>query len=129
MINALKNIDKSDYDKLFSDTEHCLKFLADYKWEDGFICRKCGNTHFCHGKTPHSRRCTRCKKEESARSHTFFHNCKIDLHEAFHIVLKVINNPQISTYALADEFGFRQMTCWRMKKLVENFKIDKKLKK
>lgn len=119
MLKILENIKKVQLDEQFSDEEKCLKFLADLKWKDGFICRKCGNTHYCAGKTPFSRRCTRCKTEESARSHTFFHNCRINIKEAFHIVHRVLHDPNISTYTLADESGHRQMTCWRMKKLVE----------
>ncbi|MEI8085354.1 MAG: hypothetical protein WCG93_03955 [Paludibacter sp.] len=31
--------------QLFNDNEKTLKFIADAKWEDGFVCRKCANTN------------------------------------------------------------------------------------
>lgn len=92
-----------------------LAMLADIKWRDGFVCRKCGHTNFCKGKRPHSRRCTRCKTEESALAHTVFHRCKIPLNEAFRIAVSVCCNPDISSYELSRQMSKRQMTCWKFK--------------
>jgi hypothetical protein len=128
MLKDLEKINVMQFESFFSNEETCFQYLAEYKWKNGFVCRKCGNTHYCAGKSPYSRRCTRCKSEESARSHTFFHNCRINIKEAFYIVHKVLHNPNISTYVLADESGHRQMTCWRMKKLVEEEMKTKDLK-
>jgi two-component system, sensor histidine kinase LadS len=112
------------FDKLeinaFDSEGTCLKFIADQKWAEGYTCRKCGNKNYCKGKTPYSRRCTRCKHEESAASHTIFHRCKISLQEAFQIMHKVCNDPAISTYELSRQMELRQMTCWKLKnKLME----------
>jgi hypothetical protein len=101
--------------KNFSTTEDCLQFLADKKWKDGFTCKKCGHTNCCRGKTPHSRRCTRCKHEESATAHTIFHRCHIPLTEAFRIVYMVCHDPAVSTYELSRQVELRQMTCWKLK--------------
>ena len=76
-------------EELFNDGEKVMKFVADIKWEKGFECRSCGHTNYCEGKTPHSRRCTRCKKEESATAHTIFHNIKFPLNKAFFIAYNV----------------------------------------
>jgi DNA-directed RNA polymerase subunit RPC12/RpoP len=104
----------------FGSKEACLKLIADQKWAEGYTCRNCGNTNFCKGKTPYSRRCTRCKHEESATSHTIFHRCKLELPEAFRIIYMVCNNPVISTYELSRQMELRQMTCWKLKnKLME----------
>lgn len=108
-------LDLKDLEGFFSTEEDCLKFLADKKWENGFVCKKCGHTNFCKGKTIYSRRCTRCKKEESATANTIFHRCHIPITEAFQIVYKVCHNPSISTYALSREIELRQMTCWKLK--------------
>ncbi|HMM10916.1 MAG TPA: transposase [Bacteroidales bacterium] len=95
--------------------EQLLGVLADIKWRDGFICRKCGHTHYCKGKKPYSRRCTRCKTEESAVAHTVFHRCKIPLSEALDIAMTICCNPDISTYELSRRMSKRQMTCWKFK--------------
>jgi hypothetical protein len=108
-------LDVSELEGFFSSDEDCLRFLAEKKWETGYVCRKCGHTNYCKGKTPHSRRCTRCKKEESATANTIFHRCHIPITEAFQIVYKVCHNPNISSYALSREIELRQMTCWKLK--------------
>ena len=112
-------VQKLDIEALASE-DSCLKLIADQKWAEGYTCRKCGNTNYCKGKTPHSRRCTRCKHEESATSHTIFHRCRIPLTEAFRMMALVCSNPGISTYELSRQIDLRQMTCWKFKnKLME----------
>ncbi len=104
----------------FSSETACLQFIADQKWTDGFVCRQCGHTNYCAGKKPSSRRCTRCKKEESATANTLFHRCHIPITEAFRMVYLVCKDPSISSYELSRQMDKRQMTCWKMKsKLIE----------
>jgi hypothetical protein len=111
--------------ELFLSDDKCLEFIAGLKWSEGFICRKCGNTNHCPGKTPYSRRCTKCKSEESATSGTMFHNCKFPLSKAFYIAYNVCKSEtDISSYEFARRLSLRQMTCWkfkdRIKKTLEN---------
>jgi hypothetical protein len=112
-----------DIEKYQTD-EMCLEFIAGQKWSDGFICRKCGHINYCRGKTLYSRRCTRCKHEESATSHTIFHRCHIPISEAFRMVYTVCHDPGISSYELSRQLERRQMTCWKLKskllKCIEN---------
>ena len=110
---------KIPFDKLeiksFGSEEDCLKLIADQKWAEGYTCRKCGNQNFCKGKTPYSRRCTRCKHDESATSNTIFHRCHIPLKEAFRLLSLVCSDPGISSYELSRKIELRQMTCWKLK--------------
>lgn len=107
--------------ELFTDSEKVLKFIADIKWKDGFTCRKCEHTNFCEGKTPSSRRCTRCKKEESATAHTIFHNIKFPINKAFFIAYNVcVLGNDISSYNYSDQLGLNQMTCWKFRKRIQN---------
>ncbi len=116
-----KNIDKELLNELFNDDDKCLEFLANLKWENGFVCRKCGNTNYCSGKSAFSRRCTKCKSEESATAETFFHNCKFPISKAFYIAYTVCKTDEkISTYEFGRRLALRQMTCWKFKN-----KIDK----
>ncbi len=109
----------------FPDEEACLKFLADFKWKDGFVCKKCGHTNYCKGKTPHSRRCTRCKKEESATAHTIFHRCKIPMTKAFEMAFMVCNMPEISSGLISKKLEIRQMTCYTFQKKIKLCLQDK----
>jgi len=116
-----QEISEIQLDELFNNDEKCLEFLADLKWKDGFTCRKCGNTNSCPGKAPHSRRCTKCKTEESATSGTIFHNCKFPVSKAFYIAYNVCKKKvDISTYEYARRLSLRQMTCWNFKTKIKH---------
>jgi len=106
--------------ELFENPEKVLQFIAGVKWKDGFECKKCG-TNFCEGKSPFSRRCTRCKSEESATSHTLFHNIKFPVNKAFFIAYNVcILHKDLSSYNYSDQLGLNQMTCWKFRKRIQD---------
>ena len=125
MSNIFSQIGNIDLESAFQNADQCLELLAAEKWKDGYICRKCGNTNYCFGKTLYSRRCTRCKHDESATANTIFHRCKIPLNEAFKIAYIVCNQPDISTYDISRMLKIRQMTCWKFKKRISEC-LDKK---
>ena len=115
-----QDISEATLEELFRSDEKCLEFLATLKWADGFTCRKCGNTNSCAGKAPFSRRCTKCKAEESATSGTIFHHCKFAIHKAFFIAYTVCKGKEeISTYEYARRLALRQMTCWNFKTKIQ----------
>ena len=110
------DLSQEELNLLFQSDERCLEFIASMKWGEGFECRKCGNANFCIGKTPFSRRCTKCKAEESATAGTIFHNCKFPISKAFYIAFQVCKgNETLSTYEFARRLELRQMTCWNFK--------------
>ncbi len=125
MKSLFKNIDIVQFENIFPTDEKCLEFLAHEKWKDGFHCRKCSHTNFCKGKKPFSRRCTKCKTEESATSHTIFHKCKFPIAEAFKITYLVCHNPDITSFQISENINLRQMTCWKFKKKIAEC-IDKR---
>ena len=112
----------------YADEDECIAFLSSLKWSDGFTCRKCGHTHFCEGNHLGSRRCTKCKTEETLKSNTIFQNCKLPLRTSMHIMLYAIHNPDASTSKMCTDLGVRQMTCWRMKQLVKEIQLSHNLK-
>lgn len=116
MSSFIKEISPLDLSRITTDEDSCLAFIAKEKWKDGFVCRKCGHDNFCKGNRPHSRRCTRCKHEESATAHTIFHGCHLPITQAFALAFQVCHNPGISTYELSRQLDTRQMTCWKLKK-------------
>jgi hypothetical protein len=112
----LTNLQSLKTDVQTSDNEDYLYILlAEKKWKNGFVCRKCGHTHFCKGKKAGSRRCTKCKSEESATAHTIFHRCHLPIHEAFQLASAVCCKPDTSSYELSRNFDRRQMTCWKFR--------------
>lgn len=96
--------------------EPCFKYLADIKWEDGYKCKKCGCINYCVGVKPHSRRCLKCRYDESPTAGTMFDKCKFPLHIAFHIAFRLSTKKKgMSSLELSHEFEQRQMTCWEFK--------------
>ncbi|GAB4224701.1 MAG: hypothetical protein Kow00127_25500 [Bacteroidales bacterium] len=120
MKDLFKTIDLKEFEGKFDTEEKCLEFLAEQKWKDGFVCRKCGHTNWCKGKKAGSRRCTRCKTEESATAHTMYHKCKFPLTTAFRITYMVCHQPGLTTSVISELTGIRQMTCWKFRKKIES---------
>ncbi len=120
--SELKNIAAAATAKKFKevipDNESALNLLSEIKWKDGFVCSKCGSTNYCKGKSLSSRRCTRCKKEESATAHTIFHRCKIPINSALEIAYLVCNVAAISSYEIGRQLDMRHMTCYGFQKKV-----------
>jgi len=120
--SELRNIAASSYAEQFRlvipDESTGLSLLSDIKWDDGFTCSKCGSTNYCKGKSEFSRRCTRCKKEESVTAHTIFHRCKIPLNQAMEIAYLVCNVAAISSYEISRQLDMRHMTCYGFQKKV-----------
>ena len=115
------DLTQEQLNELFENDEKCLAFLAELKWSQGFTCRKCGNTNSCPGKAPYSRRCTKCKSEESATTGTIFHNCKFPISKAFYIAYNVCKGKEdVSTYEFARRLSLRQMTCWNFKTKIQH---------
>ncbi len=109
-----------DFIGAFKEDTDGMEYLSSIKWEDGYQCKKCGNANFCKGRKSFSRRCTRCKYDESPTAHTMFDKCKFPLLTAFHIVFKISTKKKgMSTLELHREFGLRQKTCWDFKKKVQ----------
>jgi hypothetical protein len=118
MNKIFKGIKPEKFYETFSIAENCYLFLADVKWKHGYTCRKCGNMNYCEGKKQFSRRCTRCKHDESATAHTVFHNCRLPVTDAFRIMYSICCNPKISAYKIAKDECIRKMTCWKFRKKI-----------
>jgi len=119
MFSYLKELPEVRRELLFSDEMECYKVLSEIKWNKGYVCKKCGHTNFCEGKKPYSRRCTRCKHDESPQTDTPFHGCRFPLNKAFFIAYHTCFNIDRSTHALSRDLDIRQMTCWSFKKKLQ----------
>ena len=122
-----KEVAFEDFVKIYPHRETCLKFLADIKWKDGFVCKRCGNDKYGKGKAFLSRRCTRCRYEESPTTDTLLHKCKIDLVQAFYAIsLIYYKKGDITSQKLSEILEIRQATCWAfMQKVLQAMKEKK----
>lgn len=126
-----KEVDFTEFSKIYPDNNACFKFLAELKWADRYTCRKCSNENYFEGETPHSRRCSKCGYDESVTTNTIFHNSKIPINKAFYIIfLMYSSNGKISSYRLSEILSMRQGTCWaysnKVKKIMEERKKELK---
>lgn len=120
-----EDISPEQAQELFEDATKVSQFVAHIKWQNGFTCRSCGHSNYCEGKTPASRRCTRCKKEESAIAHTIFHNIKFPVNKAFYIAYNVcVLGNEFSSYSFSDQLGLNQMTCWKFRKRIQTCMLN-----
>jgi len=114
----LKDLTFDEFKKIYPDEESCFKYLADIKWSKAYVCKKCNNKNSSNGKTPFSKRCTKCGYDESVTSFTLFHNSKIPITTSFYLVYLVLAHKNISSHELSDKLGLRQKTCWAFKKKI-----------
>jgi hypothetical protein len=116
-----------DFVEQFKTDNDCLEYISNIKWADGYSCKKCKNTTYCIGKKAFSRRCIKCRYDESPTVGTGFDKCKFSILTSFHIIFKISTKKKgMSTLELSNEFGLRQKTCWDFKwKLQQVMKSSK----
>lgn len=115
--NKFLGVNSIKFYNTFTSDEVCYEYISAIKWnENEYHCKKCGHTNFCKGVRPFSRRCTKCKYDESPTSGTMFDKCKFPLHLAFHIAFKISTKKKgMSSLELSQEYELRQKTCWEFK--------------
>ena len=71
-----------EFTEQFPNNNACKQYLAYYKWNKSFVCKKCGHKKATI-KKDHTRTCNFCKYNESARSQTTFHKVKFGIKKLF----------------------------------------------
>jgi hypothetical protein len=126
-----EEVSYEEFIKIFPNEHHCLKYLGDLKWTDGYTCKKCGHPKFAESDAYFTRKCTSCKYTESVTAGTLFHGIKFPLHKAFYIVYSTSYSTKKYTIdQLAEILELRRNTCWSFrKKILERKEIlENKLK-
>lgn len=121
---------KDTFAKYFCNDDDCYKHLASIKWQDdAFICKKCGNTTYHKGRSPYSRRCNRCKYDESVTAGTMFEKLKFPILAAFGIIYRMVKtNVGNTSVELANAFHIQQRSCWAFMHKVREAMCDMKPK-
>lgn len=108
-----KEVSFEEFADIYQDGEGWTKFLAELKWQNGYSCRKCGQNSYSPGRTPFSRRCTRCGYDESAIANTLLQGTHLPIEKALYMVFLVYNSQgSISSRKLSEILDTRQSTCW-----------------
>ena len=113
MKKRYKSLSIFEFQNRFPDDRSCYEYLANMKWNDGYVCKKCNHTHYCKGINEFDRQCTKCGRLESPKAGTLFHNCKFSLLKVFYIVYYVSTDKNgVSSGELSRRLELRQKTCW-----------------
>lgn len=116
----MKDVNFEEFSKIFPDKDSCLKYLENLKWAKGYECKKCGNLKSCEGKEEYSKRCTKCRYDESPTAYTIFHKLKFPINKAFYMLFLVYaNKDKITSLELSQILSLRQSTCWNFNKKVQ----------
>ncbi len=127
--NRFKGVNSIKFNKTFLTDEDCYRYLAEIKWDEtAFNCKKCGHTKYGKAVKPYSRRCVKCKYDESPTAGTMFDKCKFSLLLAFHLAFKISTKKKgMSSLELSREFELRQKTCWEFKWKIQQAMHSSKL--
>jgi len=94
----------------FTSNESCIEYLAHIKWEEGFICVKCGHKA-SQIRRNHSRTCNKCSHTESATANTLFHKVKFGIRKAFFICFEMSTSTKsLSASYVSERFGVTEKT-------------------
>ncbi|MBW4888569.1 chromosome partitioning protein ParA [Mucilaginibacter sp. HMF5004] len=126
-----QDVDFEEFSKIYPDRESCFKYLSELKWEHSYTCRKCGNNNYLSGHLPYSRRCTKCRYEESVIAYTIFQNTKIPITKSFYMLFLIYTSKgSITSNKLSEILEIRQSTCWsyrdKIKKIMDERKKELK---
>jgi hypothetical protein len=115
----LKALSFDDFIKTFPDESACYRFIEELKWEDNYVCYRCGNSKYIKGKDLFARKCTKCRYIETIKANTIFHNVKFPIEKAFQLIyLTLTTEEEVSTYELARKLDLQQKTCWSFRQKI-----------
>lgn len=115
-----KDIDLQSFRNKFSSKDECYKHLSDFKWSEGYECKKCKNIYFIKGKQAHSKRCRKCGYDESTTKGTLFEHLRFDIDKAFGMLYEIVTRKKgVSSIELAERFNVNQKTAWAFRQKVQ----------
>lgn len=119
-MKIFKEIDIQTFTDKFGTKDQCYQYLSDYKWENGYTCKRCSSEVHIKGKQPFSKRCSKCGYDESTTTGTLFHKLKFDIDKAFEMLYEIVTNKKgANSIWLAEHFALNQKTTWLFRQKVQ----------
>jgi hypothetical protein len=119
----LQEVSMEEFNEIFPDEAACYRFLEELKWQDGFVCKKCGNDTYVAGDKLFARKCKKCKYNESVTTNTLFQGVKFPIEKAFYITYRTFSDTdKITVEELANLVDIRAATVWAFRKKVQETK-------
>lgn len=109
-MNIFKGQNLIEFAECFKTDEDCKEYLSILKWEDGYICRKCGHKK-SQIRKDFSRTCNICSDTESSTANTLFHKVKFGLRKAFFICFEMATTTKsLSAMQMSVRYGVQEST-------------------
>ena len=70
------------------------RIMNDLRWNDKFVCLKCGNTKAIKGDDIYDRKCSKCKKNVSLTKYTAFEGLRFPIEKAYGILETLVENAE-----------------------------------
>jgi len=68
-----------EFNAWFPDDESCLRYLAELRWQGGFLCAVCGGNRAWRMSKGRNLRCRRCRRDSSVTAGTIFADTRLPL--------------------------------------------------
>lgn len=121
-----QGINAIEFNNRFRDNESCYEYLFLKKWGNGYQCIRCGCKESIRGRTRYYKRCKKCRYDESVTANTVFHDMKMPILKAFHLIFRIGSKKKgMSTVELGNEVGVQQKTAWLFKRKIQEILEDK----
>lgn len=115
-----KSVNAIEFNRQFRNDEDCYRYLIELKWGKGYQCSRCGCGNSYKGRTYYHRRCKACRYDESVTANTVFHDLKMPILKAFHMVFRLSAKKKgMSTTELGAEVGVQQKSAWLFKRKLQ----------
>ncbi len=109
-MNIFKGQNLLEFAERFKTDLDCKEYLTQIKWQDGYCCRKCGNTGYQVRKN-FSRTCNKCSDTEIPTANTIFHRVRFGVRTAFFICFEMATTTKsLSATQMGVRYGIRQKT-------------------
>jgi hypothetical protein len=126
-INIVQNSLKMDrnsrllsYIEVYQTPSSCHQLLHQFKWKNGFRCRRCGCTETIKARAEYHMRCKNCKYDESSTAHTMFHKLKFPITKAFAIVFQVATMKKgMSACEISRQHTINKETAWFFRRKIQ----------
>lgn len=109
-MEIFKGLNLLEFIERFKTDEDCKKYLGEYKWKEGYSCKKCGHKA-SQIRKDYSRVCNICCHIESTTANTLFHKVKFGIRKAFFICYEMSTTTKsLSALQMSVRYGISENT-------------------